>query len=77
MARTRAQNGTKILSSRQKETWKAKMTLRKTFEGDFKKMDQTWGMAEGNKRESFMEKEEWLHCPRWIKANKKSRRSKS
>ena len=33
-------------SSRQKETGKAKMTLRKTFEGDFKKVELTWGMAE-------------------------------
>ena len=51
------------------------MTPRKTFKGDFIKMELTWGMAKRSKRESFMEKGEWLHCPQWIKANKKRRRS--
>ncbi len=45
---TRSQNGTekdsqeglKMESIRQKRTRKAKMTLRKTFEGDFKKMER-------------------------------------
>ncbi len=54
MARTCAQNGTekdsqeglKMESSRQKETGKTKMTLRKTFEVDLKRMELTWGTAE-------------------------------
>ena len=53
MARTCAQNGTekgfleglKIESSRQKETGKAKIDPEKTLEGDFKKMELTWGTA--------------------------------
>ncbi len=38
-------------SSRQKEKKRKKMTLRKTFEGDFKKMELTWGMAEREEKE--------------------------
>ncbi len=40
-----SQEGLKMESSRQKETGKA-LILRKTFEGDFKKMELTWGTAE-------------------------------
>ena len=44
-------------SSMQKETGKAKMTLRKTFEGDLKKMELTWGSVEREaKRENFKER---------------------
>ncbi len=49
---------------------RAKMTLRKTFEGDSKKMELTWGMAERSKRDNFMEKKEWLYYPQWIDAIK-------
>ena len=53
MVRTRVQNrtekdsqeGLKTESSRQKETGKAKMILRKAFEGVFKKIELTWGTA--------------------------------
>ncbi len=45
------------------------MSLRKTFEGDFKKMELTWGTAEKQKRE-FMEGKEQLHYPEWIEAIK-------
>ncbi len=41
-----SQEGLKLESSRQKETGKAKMTLRKTLEWDFKKMKRTWGKSE-------------------------------
>ncbi len=47
-----------------------KMTLRKTFEGEFKKMELTWGTAEESKREKFMEEKEKLHYPKWIEAIK-------
>ena len=65
MARTCAQNGTekdsqeglKMESARQKETGKAKMTLRKTYEKIIKKMEITWGTAEREAKEkTFMEK---------------------
>ena len=46
------------------------MTLRKTFEGDFKKMELTWGTAEREAKETFMEKKEQLHYPEWIDALK-------
>ena len=54
MARTSAQNktekdpqeGLKMESSRQKETGKAKNDPEKTFGGDLKKMELTWGTAE-------------------------------
>ena len=59
MVRTCAQSGTendsqeglKMESSRQKETGKAKMTLRKTFEGDLKRMELTWGTAESEAKD--------------------------
>ena len=59
MARTCAQNGTekdsqeglKMESPRQKETGKAKMTLRKTFEGDLKKMELRCGTAESEAKD--------------------------
>ncbi len=36
-----------------------KMTLRKTFEGDLKKMELTWGTAQREyKRDMFMEEKE-------------------
>ncbi len=35
-----------------------KMTLRKTFEGDFKKMELTRNGRERSKRETFMEEKE-------------------
>ena len=38
---------------------RSKMTLRKTFDGDIKKMELTWGTAEREaKEETFMEKKE-------------------
>ncbi len=51
MARTRAQNGTENDSQEgnppgKRKQGKPKMTLRKIFEGDFKKMELTWGTAE-------------------------------
>ncbi len=60
MARTCAQNGTekdsqeglKIESSRQKKTGKAiNDPEKKTFEGDFKKIELTWGAAEREAKE--------------------------
>ena len=33
------------------------MTLRKTFEGDFKKMELTWGTAESEAKDHYGEKE--------------------
>ncbi len=62
MARVRVQNGTeknsqerlKIESSRKKETGKVKMTQRKTFEGDLKKMALTWGTAEREAKEIIL-----------------------
>ena len=38
-------------SSRQKETDHAKKNPEKTFEGDFKKMELTWGTAEQEAKE--------------------------
>ncbi|MCP3668516.1 MAG: hypothetical protein GY696_39545 [Gammaproteobacteria bacterium] len=46
------------------------MTLRKTFEGDIKKMELTWGTAEREERETFREEKEELHYPEWIDATK-------
>ena len=43
-------------SSRQMETGKAKNDPRKTFEGDLKKMELTWGRAEKQKRDIHGEK---------------------
>ena len=59
MARTCAQNGKekdsqeglKMESSRQKETGKAKNDPEKNLEGDFKKMELTWGTAEKKAKE--------------------------
>ena len=59
MARTCAQNGIekdsqeglKMESSRQRKQGRLKMTLRKTFGGDFKKMELTWGTAEREAKE--------------------------
>ncbi len=54
-----SQEGLKMESSRQKETGKAKMTLRKTFEGDLNDMElDGTDMENGrkrSKRETFME----------------------
>ncbi len=46
-----SQEGLKMASSRQKETGKSKMTLRKSFEGDFKNMELTWETAEREAKE--------------------------
>ena len=47
------------------------MTLRKTFEGDLKKMELTWGTAKREAKDRISgEKKEWLHRPQWIEANK-------
>ena len=46
---------------------KSKITLRKIIEGDFKKMELTWGMAGQTEREAkkdFIEKKDWLHYPK-------------
>ena len=59
MARTCAQNGTekdsqeglKMESSRHKETGEAKNDPEKTFEGDLKKMELTWGTAESEAKD--------------------------
>ncbi len=58
VAWTHVQNGTEkdshdglnMESFRQKKTGKAKMTLSKTFEGNFKKMVLTWEMAKRAKQ---------------------------
>ncbi len=47
-----------------------KMTLRKTFEGDLKKMELTRGTAEREAKVTFMEEKEQLHYPEWIDALK-------
>ena len=54
MVRTRAQNGTekdskkdlRLNPSGKRKQGRPKMTLKKPFEGDFKKMENTWGSAE-------------------------------
>ena len=47
------------------------MTQMKTFKGDFKKMEMTWGTAEREAKERpFMEEKEQLHYPEWIDAIK-------
>ena len=59
MARTRAQKGTeKILKKGlrwnppgKRKPGRPKMTLRKTFEVDLKKMELTWGTAETEVKE--------------------------
>ena len=38
-----------------------KMTLRKPFEEDFKKIELTWRMAEREAKER-----EWLNYPQWL-----------
>ena len=55
------QEGLKMESSRQKETWKAKndpektfeedLKKKKNFEGDLKKMELTWGTADREAKE--------------------------
>ena len=45
------------------------MTLRKTFEGDFKKMEPTWETAEGEATEFIVEKDQ-VQYPERIKAIK-------
>ena len=59
MAITRAQNrtekdsqeGVNMESSRQKETVKAKNDPEKTFEGDLKNMELSWGTADREAKE--------------------------
>ena len=72
MARIHVQNGTEKNSQEgKKETGEAKMSLRYTFDKDFKKMELTWGMAEIEAKERISwEKKEWLHYSQWIEANK-------
>ena len=76
MARTCAQNGTekdsqgglKMDPPSKRKQGRPKMTLRKTFEGDLKKIELTWGQR--SKRETFMEEKQQLHYPEWIEAIK-------
>ncbi len=59
MARTCAQNGIekdsqeglKMEPPGKRKQGRPKMTLRKTFEGDLKKMELTWGTAERKAKE--------------------------
>ena len=50
------------------------MTLRKTFEGDFKKMTLTWGMAEKETKEIISWRKGNSHIILWIVAKKEIHR---
>ena len=52
-----------------------KMTLRKTFEGDFKKMELTWGTAESEAKDRNLWRKEMAALSLIDRSNKRRRRS--